>query len=1209
MARSTGSWPHGGGTMRTLIRRHDWAETPLGPIETWPSGMRTTIDLVLGNGFPMVVLWGSELIQIYNDGYAAILGNKHPAGLGRPTREVWPEVWHINKPIYDRVWKGETCTFEDALYPLSRGGVLTNAWFTLTYNPVWDDRGAVAGIQVTIFETTAQHLAQRALRESEQRFRALVTAGTFMMYRMSPDWRQMYQLSGRDILADTVEPIEDWADNYLPPDDRPAIFAAIDEAIRTKSLFELEHRVNRADGGIGWVVSRAVPILGPDGEIVEWFGTGTDVTERREALDRLRSSEAAYRAELMRQVDERPAELMSSRDLLQATMDSSMDMIQVFAAIRDEAGEIVDFRWLLNNHTSESKYGEVRGESLLERNPGVVQEDIFGAFKRVTESGKAEIAEHYYPHEQFNGWFLQSVVKLGDGVATTTKDITDWKSAPDEVLRLQDQIARSKLEESEQKYRQLFDAMDEGYALCEVVRDARGDAVDYRFVEVNPAFEKLTGLSASQVKGRLRSEAIPIPDERTLTMAAEAVASGRPNRFEYFNEGLGQWYEVGLFPHEDDRFASLFANITERKQADLELKAELAAMVRLHKLAQRVVVESDLTVLLGLILDAAVEMSAAQFGNVQLLDPASGKLRIAVSQGFEQPFLDAFAAVDAADVSACGRALTLRQSVEITDTERDEEFRPRVEDARRAGFRAVLSTPLVGSDGEPIGMLSTHWREPHHLSEREKRLNDICARLASVAVRSHTAHAALQESEERLRQFGEASSDVIWIRNARSLQLEYLSPAFETIYGLGVEEALKGDNFKGWARIIVPEDRDRSLECIAEVLEGKRVRFEYRIRRPVDGRIRWLRNSDFPICDTKGHVIRIGGIGQDVTKLKEAEAALHESEKRLRQFAEHSAHILWDLDLETETLTHLGARFKMLWGSAVNVPTRLHDWMQSIYHEDRDRVARALDQVRLGEVVVEEYRILRPDRTIRWLRDTFFPIRSAEGRVRRIGGLMQDITQQDGHFVYAIDSNNASAESLAGMLRSAGYNVRRFTSAAGFLAAAPALAPGCVVCDVGDPGSGGVAVLRDIKAQRVDLPVIVIGDPGGDVLYGVRAIKAGAADFLSIPYTREDLLAAVASVTNRVQARETKGQEADQAKARIHSLPERERAVLEGLLAGGTNKTIALDLGLSPRTVEIYRARVMQRLDVQTLPQLVLLAAKAGVEPKTQVGALFEDEE
>lgn len=319
------------GEMAGRIRAYDWTSTTLGAAETWPPSLKATISLLLGCGFPMIALWGPNLIQVYNDGYRDLMGLKHPAGLGQPTRACWPEVWHINAPIYERVWAGDTLTFEDALYPLTRSGRLEDAWFTLTYSPLRDDSGAIAGILVILVETTSRVLADRALRESEARFRA----------------------------------------------------------------------------------------------------------------------------ELERQVQERTAELQASRDLLKATMDSSMDMIQVFKAVRDASGEIVDFQWLLNNHTSESRYGEVSGQSLLERNPGVVQEGIFDTFKRVIETGQPATAERRYVHEQFDGWFFQCAVKLGDGVATTTKEISAWKAAQEEVLRLRDEIAQAALRESEDRFRTL----------------------------------------------------------------------------------------------------------------------------------------------------------------------------------------------------------------------------------------------------------------------------------------------------------------------------------------------------------------------------------------------------------------------------------------------------------------------------------------------------------------------------------------------------------------------------------------------------------------------------------------------------------------------------------------------------------------------------------------------------------------------------------
>ncbi len=120
-------------------------------------------------------------------------------------------------------------------------------------------------------------------------------------------------------------------------------------------------------------------------------------------------------------------ELHRDQDILRNTIDSSLDMIQVFRAVRNDKDEIVDFIWILNNKTSEKKFGDVIGKSLLTLNPGVVETGIFETFKKVVETGQPDESIRHYVHEQFNGWFQQSSVKQGDGVATTTRDITAYK--------------------------------------------------------------------------------------------------------------------------------------------------------------------------------------------------------------------------------------------------------------------------------------------------------------------------------------------------------------------------------------------------------------------------------------------------------------------------------------------------------------------------------------------------------------------------------------------------------------------------------------------------------------------------------------------------------------------------------------------------------------------------------------------------------------
>jgi PAS domain S-box-containing protein len=150
--------------------------------------------------------------------------------------------------------------------------------------------GELLGSIVLLSDLSALKRAEEALRKSEERFRALVTASSDAVYRMSPDWSEMRRLYGRDFVAEMETPTRHWLQD-IHPDDRSRVMAVVNEAIRTKGIFELEHRVQRVDGSLGWTFSRAVPLQDGNGEILEWFGAASDITERKRAEERLRESQ------------------------------------------------------------------------------------------------------------------------------------------------------------------------------------------------------------------------------------------------------------------------------------------------------------------------------------------------------------------------------------------------------------------------------------------------------------------------------------------------------------------------------------------------------------------------------------------------------------------------------------------------------------------------------------------------------------------------------------------------------------------------------------------------------------------------------------------------------------------------------------------------------------------------------------------------------
>src|ERR1700722_8033202 len=194
--------------------------------------------------------------------------------------------------------------------------------------------------------------------------------------------------------------------------------------------------------------------------------------------------------------------------------------------------------------------------------------------------------------------------------------------------------------------------------------------------------------------------------------------------------------------------------------------------------------------------------------------------------------------------------------------------------------------------------------------------------------------------------------------------------------------------------------------------------------------------------------------------------------------------------------------------------------------------------------------------------------------------------------VHVIDDDEAVRESIDFLLRSAGLSVRTYDSAASFLDAAPTIAAGCIITDVRMPGLSGIDLLRRLQEMQIGLPVIVITGHG-DVPLAVEAMKWGAVDFLEKPFDDDVLLASVRAALNRSEESAAVEAERAEIRARIAALTQRERDVLEGLVAGHPNKIIAFKLEISPRTVEIYRANLMTKMKAGSLSELVRMALVA----------------
>ncbi|MBV9835886.1 MAG: response regulator transcription factor FixJ [Alphaproteobacteria bacterium] len=191
--------------------------------------------------------------------------------------------------------------------------------------------------------------------------------------------------------------------------------------------------------------------------------------------------------------------------------------------------------------------------------------------------------------------------------------------------------------------------------------------------------------------------------------------------------------------------------------------------------------------------------------------------------------------------------------------------------------------------------------------------------------------------------------------------------------------------------------------------------------------------------------------------------------------------------------------------------------------------------------------------------------------------------------VHVIDDDIDVRQSLAFLLSTAGLPVRVHDSAVAFLEALPAADDGCIVTDVRMPEIDGLELQRRLRAQGNSMPVVVMTGHG-DVALAVEAMKAGAVDFIEKPFDDEVLLAAIRTALAQRNSTRERGSQLDEIRARMKLLSERERQVLDGLVAGKPNKIIAYELGISARTVEIYRANVMTKMQADSLSHLVRMA-------------------
>lgn len=467
------------------------------------------------------------------------------------------------KEARERLVRGETQQHRVEVRQVHKNG--RTAWVDLSVSALHDEQGRVEALLGVGFNITDQKNAVDALQLSERKFRAIADYTGDVEAWIGPDGQPIWlnpaieRFTGYTVAECMAMP--DFPAALIHPDDRPRMLMLYQQACAGTSGNDILYRLLRRDGSILWVSISWQPIFGVDGEYLGLRSSHRDVTDRIRAEEELRQSESALRAaQKVAHVGSWTWHIATNR------LDWSDEMYRIFGIEKkDFSGDLAELTARAIHPRDRAAVERVNRLVIDERRHSPIE------FRIVRPDGSVRTA-----------WAEAGELTLDkDGNAAIltgiVQDITDRKNA------------QQALAESEERYRLLFDQMLSGLALHEVVYDAAGNPVDYRFLSVNAAFERMTGLRAGEILGKTVLEVMPGIERFWIERYARVASTGEPVRFEEFTGALNRYFDVRAYSPRRGQFAVVFHDITDQKlaeQREEQRQAELRHVSRLSTLGE-----------------------------------------------------------------------------------------------------------------------------------------------------------------------------------------------------------------------------------------------------------------------------------------------------------------------------------------------------------------------------------------------------------------------------------------------------------------------------------------------------------------------------------------------------------------------------------------------------------------------------------------------